>query len=115
MKVSDVNKFKSKKIKELNLKKVITVHVCDWILEILYNIDISRVEFREEDICIDEIGYFTLKIDGCPMGFEVRKLQNDNFIYTILALDLNFFKKGSYKYDSIEFATKEFLDKIGGK
>ena len=115
MKVSDVNKFKSKKTKEFNLKKVITVLVCNWIFEILYNIDISRVEFREEDICIDEIGYFTLKIDGCPMGFEVRKLQNDNFIYTILDLDLNFFKKGSYKYDSIEFATKEFLDKIGGK
>ena len=44
------------------------------------------------------------------MGFEVRKLQNDNFIYTIIDL-----KKGSYKYDSIDFATKELLDKIGGK
>lgn len=115
MKVSDVIEFKSKKIKELNLKKELTEQVSDWILEILHNIDISRVEFKEEDICIDEVGYFTINVDGCPMGFEVRKLQNDNFIYTIIDLDLNFFKKGSYKYDSIDFATKELLDKIGGK
>lgn len=116
MKVSDVIEFKSKKIKELNLKKELTEQVCDWILEILYNIDnISRVEFKEEDICIDEIGYFTINVDGSPMGFEVRKLQKDSFIYTIIDLDLNFFKKGSYKYNSIEFATKEFLDKIGGQ
>lgn len=115
MKVSDIIEFKSKKIKELNLKKELTEQVCDWILEILHNIDIPRVEFKEEDICIDEVGYFTINIDDYPMGFEVRKLQNDNFIYTIIDLDLNFFKKGSYKYDSIDFATKELLDKIGGK
>ena len=58
MKVSDVIEFKSKKIKELNLKKELTEQVCNWILEILHNIDISRVEFKEEDICIDEVGYF---------------------------------------------------------
>ena len=115
MEVSDINKFKSKKIKELNLEKELTEQVSDWILEILYNIDLSRVEFKEEDICIDEVGYFTIKIDGCPIGFEVRKLQNDNFIYSVIDLDLNFFKKGTYKYDSIQFATKEFLDKIGGQ
>ena len=115
MKVSDVIEFKSKKIKELNLKQELTEQVFDWILEILYNIDIGQVEFKEEDICIDEVGYFTINVDGCTIGFEVRKLQNDNFIYTIIDLDLNFFKKGSYKYDSIGFATKELLDKIGGK
>ena len=115
MKVSDVIEFKSKKIKELNLKKELTEQVYDWIVEILHNIDISRVEFKEEDICIDEVGYFTINVDGCPMGFEVRKLQNNNFIYTIIDLDLNFFKKNSYKYDSIDFATKELLDKIVGK
>lgn len=115
MKVSEIIEFKNKKIKEFNLKKELTEQVCDWILKILYNIDISRVEFKEEDICIDEVGYFTINVDGCPMGFEVRKLQNDNFIYTIIDLDLNFFKKSSYKYDSIDFATKELLDKVGGK
>ena len=115
MKVSDVIEFKSKKIKEFNLKKELTEQVCDWIIKILYNIDVSRVEFKEEDICIDEVGYFTINVDGFPMGFEVRMLQYNNFIYTIIDLDLNFFKKSSYKYDSIDFATKELLDKVGGK
>lgn len=118
MKVSEIIEFKNKKIEKLNLEKELTEQVCDWILEILYNVKTSvssRLEFKEEDICIDEIGYFTVKVDGCPMGFEVRKLQDDNFIYSIIDLDLNFFKKGSYKYNSIEFATKEFLDKIGGQ
>jgi hypothetical protein len=49
------------------------------------------------------------------MGFEVRKLQNDNFIYTLIDLDLNLFKKSTYKYNSMEFATEELLDKIGGQ
>ena len=116
MKVSEIIEFKNKKIKKLNLEKELTEQVSDWILEILYTAKPavnSRLDFRE--ICIDVVGYFTINVDGCPMGFEVRKLQNDNFIYTIIDLDLNFFKKGYYKYDSIEFATKEFLDKIGGK
>lgn len=114
MKVSEIIEFKNKKIKKLNLEKELTEQVTDWILEILNNIDPSRVEFKEEDICIDKTGYFTVKVDGCPMGFEVRKLQNDNFIYTLIDIDLNFFKKSIYKYNSIEFATEEFLDKIGG-
>lgn len=115
MKVSEIIEFKNKKIKKLNLEKELTEQVTDWILEILNNIDTSRVEFKEEDICIDKTGYFTVKVDGCPMGFEVRKLQNDNFIYSLIDIDLNFFKKSIYKYNSIEFATKEFLDKIGGQ
>lgn len=116
MEVSEIIEFRVKKIKKLNLEKELTNQVSDWILEILYSIKPtvkSRLEFKE--ICIDEIGYFTINVDGCPMGFEVRKLQKDSFIYTIIDLDLNFFKKGTYKYDSIEFATKEFLDKIGGQ
>lgn len=113
MKVSEAIELKNKKIKKLNLEIELTEQVWDWILEILYNGDNPRLEFKE--VCIDEIGYFTINVDGSPMGFEVRKLQNDNFIYTIIDLDLNFFKKGSYKYDSMEFATKEFFDKIGGK
>jgi hypothetical protein len=118
MKVSEIIEFKNKKIKKLNLEKELTEQVTDWILEILNNVKptvSSRVEFKEEDICIDKTGYFTVKVDGSPMGFEVRKLQNDNFIYTLIDLDLNFFKKSIYKYNSIAFATEEFLDKIGGQ
>lgn len=116
MKLSEAIELESKKIKKLNLEIELTEQVRNWIIEILHTAKPtvnSRLEVKE--LCIDDIGYFTINVDGFPMGFEVRKLQKDSFIYTIIDLDLNFFKKGSYKYNSIEFATKEFLDNIGGQ
>lgn len=119
MEIHDFVEFKQRELKRLKLEEELVEQLCNWLDDVTNKLTLLNIEWQVGgyDYDIDNCMSFNILIGNnfTPLYFQVRKISDNTYIYTILDVHCRFFKKEEYKYNDYKFATNEFMDKIGGK
>ena len=122
MEIHNFVEFKQRELKRLKLEEELIEQLCNWLDDVTNKLTLLNIEWQANypggyNYDIDKGISFTIFVGNnlSPVEFQVRKISDNTYIYTILDVHCQFFKKQEYKYNDYKFATREFMDKIGGK